>query len=68
MDTPLGGKVIKAFDHAVLWPWDILHHMWLHDKLLNWIYDPEHMAVAKIEAASELTSFGKFSVLYLGES
>ena len=55
--TPLGGKVIKPEDHAVLWPWDILHHLWLENKLLNWIYDPEDMAVAKVEAASIIQNF-----------
>ena len=52
IDTPLGGKLVEPADHAVLWPWDILHHMWVNDKLLNWIYNPADMAVAKVEAAS----------------
>ena len=44
--------MIEATEHAVLWPWDILHHLWGTGKLLDWIYDPEDMASAKVQAAS----------------
>ena len=50
--TSTGGTVIEATEHAVLWPWDILHHLWSTGKLLEWIYDPECMASAKVHAAS----------------
>ena len=54
VETPAGGKVIKAEEHAVLWPWDILHHLWNSGKLLDWIYDPEDMASAKVHDSSPI--------------
>ena len=50
VETGTGGKVVRAEEHAVLWPWDILHHFWISGKLLDWIYDPEDMATAKVHA------------------
>ena len=58
--------MVEPAEHAVLWPWDILHHMWLNDKLLNWIYDPEDMAVAKVEAASIQVRIRCFKLIYGG--